>query len=300
MSALEIADDGFADEEIVELDDGARLWTVTEGQGPPVVLCHGGPGGRDTLAPVARMIADIARVHRYDQRACGRSSGGPPFTMAQWVADLEALRRHWDHRRWGVGGHSFGAALALAYALEHPDRTEALVYISCVVRLDGHPDWYEQYRLSRLERMPPPVRGRYLELRRRRDRSGPSDPTLESELRKLSAHTDLANPDKAGQLVERHQTELAAVNGEVNRTLGADLEQFFTTRTVRQRLRALDVPVLLVHGETDPRPVAAVQALASELRHGRLVVLDGVAHFPYWEAPETVRRVLRDFLVSRT
>jgi pimeloyl-ACP methyl ester carboxylesterase len=55
----------------------------------------------------------------------------------------------------------FGAALALAYALEHPDRTE-LVDISCVVRLDGHPDWYEQHRLSRLERRPALLRGRYL------------------------------------------------------------------------------------------------------------------------------------------
>jgi hypothetical protein len=78
-------------DEIVELDDGARLRAVTEGDARPVVFCHGGPGGRDTLAPAARLAANVARVHRYDQRACGRSSGGPPFTMARWVADLEAL-----------------------------------------------------------------------------------------------------------------------------------------------------------------------------------------------------------------
>jgi pimeloyl-ACP methyl ester carboxylesterase len=37
--------------ETVEVDDGARLWTATEGDGRPVVLCHGGPGSTDTLAP---------------------------------------------------------------------------------------------------------------------------------------------------------------------------------------------------------------------------------------------------------
>jgi hypothetical protein len=42
-----------AAEELVELDDGARLWTVTEGEGRPLVACHGGPGGTDTLAPFA-------------------------------------------------------------------------------------------------------------------------------------------------------------------------------------------------------------------------------------------------------
>ena len=157
-------------EETVELDDGARLWTVTQGAGRPAVLCHGGPGGTDTLSPVATMVTDLARVHRYEQRACGRSSGGPPFTIARSVADLEALRIHWGYRSWVVAGHSFGAALALAYALEQPDRTEAVIFMSCVVRLAGQPDWYSQYRRARLERMPEPIRQRYLRLRRNPER----------------------------------------------------------------------------------------------------------------------------------
>jgi pimeloyl-ACP methyl ester carboxylesterase len=127
-------------EETIAADDGAGLHAVTEGRGRPLVLCHGGPGGADTLGPLAALVTDIALVHRYDQCACGRSDGGPPFTMARWVADLDALRRHWGHRCWVVGGHSFGAALAIAYALEHPERTEAVIYVSCIVRLHGQPD----------------------------------------------------------------------------------------------------------------------------------------------------------------
>jgi hypothetical protein len=84
----------------------------------------------------------------------------------------------------------------------------------------------------------------------------------------------------------------------VNRALGADFVRLFATRAVRQRLRALDVPMLLVHGDADPRPAAAVQALASELPQSRLVVLDGVAHFPYWEAPERLEQLLRTFLTA--
>ena len=281
---------------MIELEDGARLWTVTEGDGRPVICCHGGPGGTDTLAPLARMLTDVARVHRYDQRACGRSSGGPPFTMARWVEDLEALRRHWGHRRWVVAGHSFGAALALAYALEHPERTEAVIYLSCVLRLHGQPDWYEQYRRARVARMPEPLRQRYRELRRRRDGPGRADATVEAELRRLTARTDFAAPDGAEHLVELQEAELAMVDDEVNRELGADFQRLFATPAVRQRLRALDVPMLLVHGDADPRPVAAVQTLASELPQSRLVVLDGVAHFPYWEAPESLEQLLRTFL----
>jgi proline iminopeptidase len=285
-------------EEMVSLDDGARLWTITEGEGRPVVCCHGGPGGTDTLAPLASMLTDVARVHRYDQRACGRSSGRPPFTMARWIGDLEALRRHWGHRRWVVAGHSFGAALALAYALAHPERTEAVIYLSCVVRLDGQPDWYEQYRRARLARMPEPFRRRYLELLRRRERPGRAAATAVAELRRLTARTDFAEPNGAEQLVALQEAELATVNDAVNRALGADFQRLFAARAIRQRLHTLDVPMLLVHGDADPRPVAAVQALARELPHGRLVVLDGVGHFLYWEAPERLGRLLRTFLAA--
>jgi proline iminopeptidase len=67
---------------------GASLWTARQGSGPALVLCHGGPGLWDYLAPVARMLDDSSTVYRYDQRACGRSSGGPPYDVATAVADL--------------------------------------------------------------------------------------------------------------------------------------------------------------------------------------------------------------------
>jgi len=55
--------------------DGAELWCATSGHGPGLVLAHGGPGMSDNLGPVAAMVDDLATVHRFDQRACGRSSG---------------------------------------------------------------------------------------------------------------------------------------------------------------------------------------------------------------------------------
>ena len=46
------------------------------------------------------------------------------------VEDLEAVRDALAVEQWIVGGHSWGASLALQYALTHPDRTPALLYIS--------------------------------------------------------------------------------------------------------------------------------------------------------------------------
>src|SRR3954447_18852114 len=92
--------------------DGAALWTATTGDASTgVVLCHGGPGLSDNLGNLAGMIDDLAVVHRYDQRAGGRSTGEPPFAVDRYVDDVEALRAHWGHPSWVVGGHSWGGWL---------------------------------------------------------------------------------------------------------------------------------------------------------------------------------------------
>jgi pimeloyl-ACP methyl ester carboxylesterase len=120
-----------AREEYVE-SDGACIWTATQGQGEALVLLHGGPGGSDQLQPVADMVDDLAQVHRYEQRGCGRSTGGPAYTVERWLDDLEQLRIHWKHPWWIVFGHSFGAELALAYAASFSSRARAIIYMSCL------------------------------------------------------------------------------------------------------------------------------------------------------------------------
>ncbi len=283
-------------EEAVELEDGAVLATVAEGRGRPVVLCHGGPGARDTLGPVSTMIVDGARVYRYDQRGCGRSSGRAPFTMARWIADLDALRRHWGHERWVVGGHSFGAAVALGYAMEYPDRTEAVIYVSCCVRLRGQPDWDAEYRRARLERIPEAKRLTFVELRRRRYETSGLNASEWTELQRLSARTDFGTQSTADRFGPYVEAELAMVNETINRMLGEDFVRYFAAGSVRERLRALDMPVLVVHGDADPRPLAAAQALANRVRHSSMVVLAGVGHYPHLEVPERFATVVRDFL----
>jgi proline iminopeptidase len=244
------------------------------------------------------MIDDRALVHRYDQRACGQSSGGPPHTMARSIADLEALRRHWGYERWIVGGVSFGAALALAYAVAHPERVAALVYVSCAVRLSGQPDWTERFRRTRVERLSAPERARYLDLQRRRDERSDADPALATEARRLIATTDFGRIDVARRMMPRVERDMAAVNRQVNRELGDDFDRHFLAPGVRDRIQALDRPALIVHGEADPRPAGSAAALAAALPQARLAILPGIGHYVLWEAPDTLRDLLRGLIAS--
>ncbi|HWC29929.1 MAG TPA: alpha/beta fold hydrolase, partial [Dehalococcoidia bacterium] len=114
----------------VSLGDGRRLRVSVNGHGAPVVLVHGGPGMWDYFGPLETLLCDGHTVVRYDQRGCGRSDEGGPYSVDQFVDDLECLRRELRFERWVVAGHSWGASLALAYAWRYGERVRALIYIS--------------------------------------------------------------------------------------------------------------------------------------------------------------------------
>ncbi len=112
---------------------GAKLWTGSDsdpGCGPPLMLCPGGPGCCDYLGPMAGMVGDIAEAWRFEQRGCGRSDPDPPYDVETAVSDLEAVRIGLGFDHWAIGGHSWGANLALAWTLAHPDRARAVVYVA--------------------------------------------------------------------------------------------------------------------------------------------------------------------------
>lgn len=274
--------------ETVAVDD-AQLWTATTGDGDDaVVLCHGGPGLSDNLGDIAAMVDDLARVHRYDQRAGGRSTGGPPFTVERFVDDLDALRSHWHHRSWVVIGHSWGGWLGLRYAMRHPAHVAGIVTI-------GTPpppkDWQEKYRARRAARMTSDERSFFDDHRRRRNAGEPISNEDERRWASLSWRADFVEPAVA----ERHLPlfEFPA-NHEVNRALNAEMDSWEATGDIPAQLALLEVPVLLIHGDGDPRPAAF--SVAEALPRAELVVVADAGHFPWMERPQAVADVLRDFL----
>src|ERR1051326_6883341 len=120
------------DQTTVELN-GVRIYTRRVGDGPPVVVLHGGPGAHhDYLLPQYDRLALGRTLLYYDQRGGGRAPV-PRDTPVGWrehVADLEALRDHWGLEQVTLLGYSWGGLLAVLYALEHPARIDRLVLVS--------------------------------------------------------------------------------------------------------------------------------------------------------------------------
>ncbi len=133
------------------LSGDAKLWTASQGEGVPVLLCNGGPGSADYLGPVAAMIDDLARVIRFEQRGCGRSEHKPPYDLETCLLDMENIRKHYGMQKWIVGGHSWGANLALAYSLAHKQNVLGLVYLSGN-GIQHDRDWSDAYHKARQEK----------------------------------------------------------------------------------------------------------------------------------------------------
>src|SRR5216110_1140362 len=114
--------------------NGVRLYTRRAGEGPPVVVLHGGPGAHhDYLLPQYDHLTEGGRaLIYYDQRGGGRSPvpRDVPVGWTEHVGDLEMLREGWGLSQLTIAGYSWGGLLALLYALEHTDRVARLALIS--------------------------------------------------------------------------------------------------------------------------------------------------------------------------
>jgi pimeloyl-ACP methyl ester carboxylesterase len=101
------------------------------GEGPDLVLVHG--LGGNLAGWHLTMVPELQRDYRvttYDLRGHGRSDAPPTgYTTRGMAEDLRGLLDALDIGEARVAGHSWGADIALHFALLHPDRVSQLVLI---------------------------------------------------------------------------------------------------------------------------------------------------------------------------
>jgi proline iminopeptidase len=122
-------------------------------KGKPAVVLHGGPGG--AINTTMRRFFDPSRwrVTLFDQRGCGKSRPNASLqdnTTWSLVEDIERLRKKLGIQKWTVFGGSWGSTLALAYAILHPDRVEALVLRGVFLLTERELRWFYQDGASML------------------------------------------------------------------------------------------------------------------------------------------------------
>src|SRR5438045_1348801 len=125
ISGTAIANEGYLSA------DGGRLYYEEDGSGPALVLLHDGLLHSVAWDDMWPALCAKYRVLRYDRRGYGRSDAAK--TRFSPEADLLQLMRHVKMDRAVLIGCSSGSALAIDFALAHPEKVDALVLIGPVV-----------------------------------------------------------------------------------------------------------------------------------------------------------------------
>jgi pimeloyl-ACP methyl ester carboxylesterase len=111
--------------------NGVDLEYTVQGSGEPLVLIHGAILA-DAFSPLLAepRIANTYRVIAYHRRGfAGSSRASAPFMIGQQAADGRALLRHLGVTRAHITGHSYGAAIALQWALDAPEEVQSLALL---------------------------------------------------------------------------------------------------------------------------------------------------------------------------
>jgi pimeloyl-ACP methyl ester carboxylesterase len=244
---------------------------------PALVLVHDGVMGAATWDAVWPALCARFRVVRYDRRGKGRSPA--PTAPFSQVADLEALMTDRRVARATVVGSSAGAALALDFALAHPERVERLALLGPV--LGGMP-YSAHFQARERANVAPLVERRDVEAaaaRQAEDRwalasgSAAARRTLRAYLRANPQNLRGALTD--GRFQERPSVPAAARLGDVR------------------------VPTRLLVGEADiPDVHAHAGAIELGVWGARREVVPGAGHLPQLEQPSPVGDRIAAFVAA--
>ncbi len=266
-------------------------------EGSPLVYLHGGPGSGLNRRWFQTFDTGRHRLISLDQRGCGRSrpsvSERPDLlaenTTGHLIADLEALRVDRGIGRWVVSGVSWGSTLALAYALEHPERVSGLLLAAVTTTGREEVDWITEG----VGRIFPEAWDRFVAASGRR----PGERVVEAYARRLRAGDRV---DRAAAALDWDRWEAAHVSLDTpgwRETLFDDPEARLTfatlvthywandgflpgDRAILARAGELsDIPTLLLHGRRDVSgPAITAWRVHERIANSRLEILEDTTH----------------------
>jgi proline iminopeptidase len=274
---------------MISLPSGIQLFAETHGVGPPLVTLHGGLGLDHTyLRPWLDPLGDSFRLVFFDQRGCGRSTAGPldGVTHATWCADTDLLRRELALDKIVLFGHSYGALIALDYALAYPETLAGLVLCNATPVID-----YPEVMMANVRAWTPEV---FERLASTLGRPAADDAELERIWRDiLPAYFHEYDPATANAMNARIRFRAAAFNQSACRCL--------PTFNVLPRLSEIDVPTLILAGRRDWVMTVreGAERLHAGIRGSTLRVFEASGHFPFIEEQPAWLRAVREWKAER-
>ncbi|MBC8507131.1 MAG: alpha/beta hydrolase [Chloroflexi bacterium] len=299
------------------VEPGVELEHFSEGEGPNVIVIHGGPGQPFT-APASglSLLSNEYQFHYYAQRGCGESARPidrfeSPNTyenmqtldrtlgLGAQIADIERIRQILGDEKLILVGHSWGGFLASLYAAEFPDRVEALVLVSPANTLImPQPEAESDLFASVREKLSPAEQTEY-------DAFMEEYFDFAGQFEKSEADL-IAMNEKFGEyyvaIMDPNQLEATSSQPVQGKPGGwmvwAQYISMGQRHDYSKALENVNAPVLVIHGADDLQSEAASRLYSDAFPNAEFVEIQNASHFAFEEQPEQFAQVVADFLTN--
>jgi L-proline amide hydrolase len=265
---------------------------------PPVFLLHGGPGAaHDYIEAYALLARNGRRVIHYDQLGCGKSTLLPDKSVDFWTPQLfiEELNSLIDHlglrSAYHVLGQSWGGMLAAEFGITRPRGLKSLTIANSPASMER---WVKEANRLRSE-LPKDIRDT---LDRHEKAGTTADPEYQAAtMRFYERHVCRVVPFppevmETFEQIQRNPTVYNTMNGP---------NEFYVIGTLKSwsvidRVKAINVPTLLISGRYDEATPAVVQPFADNIMGARWVIFESSSHMPHVEEQEKCMTTVGAFL----
>jgi 3-oxoadipate enol-lactonase len=257
--------------------NGARIHYERSGSGMPVIFLHAGVADSRMWEPQVAEFAKHFDVIRPDMRGFGKSELPPHGWSPR--GDVLALMDELHLKPAHLVGCSMGGALALDFALDHPERVSKLVLVDAGMSGEKHDPGHDVL-FAEVEAA---------------DKRNDMAAVNEAEM-----YLWLDGPYRPRGYVRQPLRDLFL---EMN---GGNLDADWASAPMEEldppaakRLAEVSAPTLVIVGDKDLAPVLeTADILSSSIKRARKAVIRDAAHLPSLEHAEEFNRLVLDFLLS--
>lgn len=264
-----------------------KVWTKRFGNNPriKVLLLHGGPAMTHEYMECFESFFPKEGFEFYEYDQLGSYYSDQPtdsslWTTARFVEEVEQVRKAIgaDSANFYVLGNSWGGILAMEYALKYQQHLKGLIVANMVA---SAPD-YGKYAAEVL--------------------APQFDPAVLAEIRALEAKKDFSNPRYMELLIpnfyHEHLCRLKEWPDGFNRSMKHANGTIYTmmqgpsefgisgrlaTWDIKDRLKEIRVPVLMVGAKHDTMDPEAMKAQSKMVQHGRYLYCPNGSHLAMWD-----------------
>ena len=281
--------------------NGAKLWTVSFGNGEPLFFIAGGPGGTHYGLRRFDSLSTTNTLVYFDAFGRGKSDTAKnvtEYSLERDIEDLEGLRKAMGFSSINILGHSYGGVVAQGYAIKYPENVSHLILANS---FHSYLMWQENCDNSNHE-----IKTNYPEvweeLMKVREQGAVSSDTIHYKIYGRVPYGFLYayNPENfkpSGRKPYPNPLNTKLYYQMVGRDGDFELTNDIGTFDYRKQLKELKMPILIYGGRYDR---VAVPWMMVQFKmycpQAEFVMFERSGHNPQVEEPEATIALIREFL----